>query len=135
MLNSSENFFNCKEICYKSVKFHHYSSLWNSKSVRYIRKFVKTLKFCKDNLKIFPGTQKKLRYIRYVAISMFVLNKFYCTCIMMYNTLQCTDCACIAFLPMVTNHHQYHSHLGESYGDTGPWHKTMLPSINTNSGN
>lgn len=58
MLNSSENFFNCKEICYKSVKFHHYSSLWNSKSVRYIRKFVKTLKFCKDNLKNFPGTQK-----------------------------------------------------------------------------
>lgn len=40
MLNESSNFINCKEICYKNVEFCHHSSLWDSKSVWYICKFI-----------------------------------------------------------------------------------------------
>lgn len=36
MLNGSANFLDSKEICYKSVKFHHYSPLRDSESVCYI---------------------------------------------------------------------------------------------------
>lgn len=38
------------------------------------------VKFWKDLLRILPGTQKKkLRYIRYFAIPVFVLNELYCS--------------------------------------------------------
>lgn len=55
MLNGSSNFLNCEEIRYKSVKFRYYTHLRDSKSVRYIRKFVifefvVTLTFFKDLL-------------------------------------------------------------------------------------
>lgn len=40
MLNGIAKFLNSKEIRYESVKFRYYSPLWNSKPVRYIRKFV-----------------------------------------------------------------------------------------------
>lgn len=60
MLNGSANLIICEGIHYKSVKFHYYLSLWDSKSVFYIRKFVIfefviTEKLCKDLIKILPG--------------------------------------------------------------------------------
>lgn len=64
MLKSSENFVNCKEICYRSVKFHIYSPLGDTKSVGNIRIRYK-VKFCKDYLRTLQGTLKNfaLSYI------------------------------------------------------------------------
>lgn len=60
-----KTFLNCEEICYKSVKFLHYSPIQDSESVRYIckfilSKFIMTVIFCKDLLRILPETKKKI---------------------------------------------------------------------------
>lgn len=64
------------------TKFHYFSTLCGSKSVRHIHfiitKFIIIIKFYKDLLlRILLGTE--FRYIRDFTISVFVLNKFYCT--------------------------------------------------------
>lgn len=82
MLNGRANFLNFKEICYKNVKFRNHLPLRDSKSVRYIRKFVIcefviTVKFWRF-VKNFTRNSKKLRYIRGFAKFVFVLNEVYC---------------------------------------------------------
>ena len=56
-------FFIIFESCYKRCKFHYIFPQGDSKSVRYIRKFVIsefviTVTFNKDLLRILPGNQK-----------------------------------------------------------------------------
>lgn len=84
MSNSSANFLCQREIRYQSLKFRHFTTLRDSKSVRTIRKFVIskfviTVTFCKYLLRILPGISKKLPDIWNFAISVIVLNEFDCT--------------------------------------------------------
>lgn len=65
------NWFTIKKFVIKVLKFvTFYLRLWDSKSIRYLRKliifeFITTIKFSKDWLKIFLGAPLTLLYLRF----------------------------------------------------------------------